>query len=445
MSTFKLLALGDSVVWGQGLKEIHKFDRQIASVLGRGGQEVQLASLARSGAIIDLETAPPTNHTAFLFGELPRTLPSILSELAVASGAAGFADYLHPKPWDTREWSAVKRDLASQIAGYPPNGPDLILLDGGINDLKALQIVVPWNLHEGDGAPAAAPAAAGSPVDRILAALRGVSDDLSDLVLPDLHWLTDDEFKALIDQFVFQRMRTLLARVAAAFPRSRVIVTGYFPIFTEGSLQPLLALDPAVATLLAPSANRREQLAALATALDPRMDKARYANLIVHRSLLWYQFGTERLREAVAEANQRFGQRFALASPKFGPDNGALAPHPFLWTLLPAVNSVLRKLLRLLGSGLDPLPGAHLLERPAALASGAFDFGVGYTLGAGLATDEAVVERAEAATRYYIGSSVGHSDPDATLVTGFITSIASVGHPNPLGAQAFVQAIQGVL
>src|SRR4051794_20971459 len=101
MPIFKLLALGDSVVWGQGLKEIHKFDRQIASVLARGGQEVQLASLARSGAIIDLEAAAPTNHTAFLFGELPRTLPSILGELAVASGAPGFAGYLQPKPWDT--------------------------------------------------------------------------------------------------------------------------------------------------------------------------------------------------------------------------------------------------------------------------------------------------------------------------------------------------------
>jgi lysophospholipase L1-like esterase len=40
MPTFKLLALGDSVVWGQGLQESHKFDRQIASVLGRGGRTV---------------------------------------------------------------------------------------------------------------------------------------------------------------------------------------------------------------------------------------------------------------------------------------------------------------------------------------------------------------------------------------------------------------------
>jgi lysophospholipase L1-like esterase len=440
MPTFKLLALGDSVVWGQGLKEDHKFDRQIAASLGRGGQEVELASLARSGAIIDLQPAAPGAHTAFLFGELPRTLPSILSELALAAGAAGFGSYLQPQPWDTAEWAATKRDLARQIAGYAQQGPDLILLDGGINDFKALQIVVPWSLHEGGGAAASI----STTMDHILSAVERAAEDLSDLALPQLHWLTDDEFKALIDRFTFQRMRNLLAQAAASFPRSRVIVTGYFPIFTEGSLQPLLELDPAVATLFAPSANRREQLAALATALDPGLDKARYANLVVHRSLLWYQFSTARLAEAVAEANQRFGNRFALASPKFGPDNGALAPEPFLWTLTPGVDDILRKLLRLLGGGSVHHTAVAGLE-PAALALGGFEYGAGYALGAGLATDEAVVARAESATRYYVGSGVGHSDPDATLVNGFTNSIASVGHPNPTGVQAFVQAIQGVL
>jgi lysophospholipase L1-like esterase len=442
---FKILALGDSVVWGQGLQEAHKFDRQIAAIIGQGGQPVELASLARSGAIIDLQPAAPALHTPFLFGELPRSLPSILSELATAATTAGFGPYLQPQPWDPREWVAAKQDLARQIAGYAQQGPDLILLDGGINDLKALQIILPWNLHESAAPGLATAGLFTSTADRVLSALRQAAGRVENLALPELHWLTDDEFKAMIDQFVFQRMQTLLARVAAAFPRSRVIVTGYFPIFTEGSLQPLLQLNPAVATLIAPSSNRREQLAALTTALDPHLDKERYANLIIHRSALWYRFGTDRLAEAVAQANASFGQRFALASPKFGPDNGALAPDSFLWTLTPGVDKILQKLLRLLGGGSVPHAEVTDLERPAALALGGLDYAAGYALGAGLATDERVVDRAEAATQYYVASGIGHSDPDATLVNGFTNSIASVGHPNPTGAKAYVEAIQGVL
>lgn len=443
MPAFKILALGDSVVWGQGLQEVHKFDRQIATFLGRGGQPVQLASLARSGAIIDLQPSVPGAHTPFLFGELPRTLPGILTEVEIAAGTAGYGPYLQPRPWDPAEWVSTKADLARQIAGYAQEGPDLILLDGGINDFKALQIVLPWDLHAEAQDPASgAPAA---PADLILSALRRAEGNVENLALPALHFLTDEEFKALIDKFVFERMKILLARAAAAFPRSRVVVTGYFPIFTAGSLQPLLQLGPAVATLIAPSSNRREQLAALTTALDPGLDKAQYANLLVHRSQLWYQFSTQRLTEAVAGANQQFGHRFFLASPQFGPNNGALAPQSFLWTLTPGVDVVLRKLLRLLGGGSVPQVQVPEFGGLAALTLGGFDYSVGYALGAGLATDEVVVGRAEAATRYYVGSGVGHSDPDATLVNGFTNSIASVGHPNLGGAQAYVQAIQGVL
>ena len=446
MATYKMLALGDSVMWGQGLAEPHKFDRLVRTFLTGQGKTVRLASLAHSGAIIDLAPQLPAPQTALLFGELPRTDPSILSELAVASQATGFSAYLQPNSFDPSAWKKTKQDLAHQVAGYADAPPDLILLDGGANDFKALQIVLPWNLHSGPGTPGIG-ADAESNVGRLLTAIAAAGTAEA-FPLPQLAWLTEQEFKVLIDTYLFQRMRGLLAATGPAFPASRIVVTGYFPIFTDGSLSGLQSLDSAIATLFAGGASRDEQLAALAWALHPSVDRTEYSNRIILQSKIWYEYGTERLREAVAEANQKFGNRFALASPVFGPDNGALAAKPFLWTFTGAVDFVLREILRLLGGAPAAAPAAAPVLESAPLVEGlgsAAGFGLAYSLGAGLATDEVTGPRASAAFDYYVFSSVGRSDPDATLSGGFTTSVASVGHPNPEGAKAFAAAITPLL
>jgi hypothetical protein len=452
MPTVKMLALGDSVMWGQGLADPHKFVRLVQAYLGRGGGAVDLASLAHSGAIIDLAPQVPAAQTAFLFGELPRTYPSILSELAVAANVPGYGAYLQTNSWDRPSWAQTKQDLTRQIAGYSGAAgapPDYILLDGGANDFKALQIVLPWNLHGGaaGGQRLGAAAVGESNVERVLATLpiQGPRAGLAAAALPELEWMTDEEFKALIDELVFQRMRGLLAQVGPAFPRSRVVITGYYPIFTPGSLAALTAspLQPAVATLLARSDRQDEQLAALAWGLNFNVDPVRYANRILQQSQIWYEYGTERLREAAAEANGRFGNRFAVASPAFGPDNGALAPQSYIWTLAPVADAILREILRLFGGGGAAAPAQELA--PEAMAAGigsALAFGSGYALGAGLATDEVTGERSLAAYDYYVWSSTGRNDPGSTFFGGFTSSVASAGHPNPGGAEAFAAAIE---
>lgn len=443
MSLFKILALGDSVVWGQGLEEPFKWDQIIKDELTIPGRTVELASLARSGAVIDLAPTPYSEEASFLFGELPRSWPGILSQLEIAARNPDYLRYLEPEPWDRDSWRKTKEDLKRQVQGYEQAPPDLILLDGGINDLKALQIVLPWSLHDEVGTDAAG----GSNVSRILAALDA-AEAMDAVTLPELHILTDEEFKALIDRFVFERMRTLLDRVAAVFPHSLVVVTGYFPIFTEGSAEALADENPAVATLMVPSSDRNEQRAALASVLHGTMNPEEYANLIVHRSLLWYRYGTDKLREAVAEANSKHGDRFALASPVFGPENGALAADSFLWTLAPIADYILREILRLFGARSAAEATEAEPEAPEEILDAvrdALSFSAGYGLGAGLATDEVTVPRGKSALRYYVFSKTGRNDANATLQGGFTTSIASTGHPNPDGVEAYVEAIKKVL
>lgn len=454
----RVLAVGDSVVWGQGLKEPNKFVEQVRKLIG---SDAELASLAHSGAIIDLKPRTAEKQSAFLFGEAPRGFPGILSQIEIAAGNPDYASYLKPNGWDRVPWKEVKKDLVRQIAGYSKAPPDIILLDGGINDFNAFQIVVPWSIQGGEGKALgiAGPSGGSGNVARVLAALDEAEADEEaapkgaaaaprlEISLPDLRWLTDDEFRALIDKVVYERMRILLRSLGSKerFKTSRVVVSGYFPIFTEGSVQTLLALNPALAVLLVSSESRDEQRAALATALHySNTDPQEYTDIVIRRSKIWYEHSAKRLGEAVQEANGLFGKRFAFAPPVFGPDNGALAPKSFIWTFTGAVDDVLRQILRWLGK---PVPSAEAAGRPVAAAAplGGVDFAVGYGLGAGIATDEAITRRSQSAFAYYVFSSTGRQDPAATFFGGFKTSVASAGHPNPQGAKAYTQAIKKVL
>ncbi|HVT60678.1 MAG TPA: hypothetical protein VHR45_20060 [Thermoanaerobaculia bacterium] len=460
---YKILTLGDSVMWGQGLLQQHKFSQLAADFIRASGRDVTLAALPHPGAVVCDGPTLPGPHMPFLFGEMPRSFPSISSQLAVAAGQAGYAPFLRPETWDLSDWQAYKRFLQQQIAGYSAPGgspPDLILLDGGINDLGALQLVVPWFLDMPDpcaAAPGAAPptVAPGGTVQTVLDATAAAGGNLAAVDLSTIAWITDDQLRQLVDRFVYDRIRRLVGAVANAFGSSRVVVTGYFPIFTQGSAEQL-ALNPAAALLFTLSKGREHQLAALNLALHPHLDRPAFANQIVHQSALWYSYSTQRLREIVAEANNLFGRRFALASPAFGPQNGALAADSYLWSFVGLVDDIIQKILQLFGGGTAAPPPAGALSpaaAPSLLPSFGLDLGglapavefvTAMAAGAVIATDEVGLARVAAATAY-VFSGAGRTDPGTTAVAGFTTGAASVGHPNPKGAQAYFEAIKAVI
>jgi hypothetical protein len=121
-----LLVLGDSISWGQGLKDEHKAWYLVKQWLAQNtGREVSAQVEAHSGAVIggvgDGSTDPRTNYA--LDGELSRTQPTINDQ--IDNARASMAD---------------------------PSLVDLVLVDGCINDVDSRQLLnaanTPDHIHE---------------------------------------------------------------------------------------------------------------------------------------------------------------------------------------------------------------------------------------------------------------------------------------------------------
>ena len=119
---FNVLAMGDSVMWGQGLADApgqpHKFTSRVRDWLQSSlGVPVTLTSFAHSGA-----TFTPGNNAQEIAGtpgEVPNSFPSITRQVSMDAPAA----------------------LAR--AGVNPADVDLVLVDGCINDIGIATVLDP--------------------------------------------------------------------------------------------------------------------------------------------------------------------------------------------------------------------------------------------------------------------------------------------------------------
>jgi len=237
---YSIVVLGDSIAWGQGLLEAEKFASLLknaiaASPLGAGG--VQLESLAHSGAVID--DPGGTGHPV-PYGEVPDSVPTIM-------------------------------DQAAQFQ-TPGDQVDLVLVQGGINDVGIKTILNPLALY---------PSLAG-----------------------------------LAQAACHDRMYYLLRRIQGrcTSPTARVLVTGYYKILSALS-------DPLGVERLLQHHGMH---------LPPFVDRAIVCGAIVDRCAEFYAASERALAEAVYDIHD---PRFTFVTNGFTDANSAFAPDPLLFGL----------------------------------------------------------------------------------------------------------------
>src|SRR5438046_2497851 len=80
-----MLVLGDSILWGQGLKEEHKAWRQVETWLEQTiGREVRAKIEAHSGAVIGSSDSSPDSSTVWIDGEINRAVPTVNEQIDYA-------------------------------------------------------------------------------------------------------------------------------------------------------------------------------------------------------------------------------------------------------------------------------------------------------------------------------------------------------------------------
>jgi lysophospholipase L1-like esterase len=161
-SPFQMVVLGDSVTWGSGLPEEDKFWKLVLGWLeAKLGRPVHSQVLAHSLAVISPDPAKDAVPPAW--GEIRFEHPSITYQ--------AFSD--------------------PRLKDPGPDTIDLVLVDGGINDLGPFNLLLPWHS-------------------------------------PD--WVREQAA-----EHCGRKMKNLLLPLLDRFSRARMVVTGYYPIVSGQS------------------------------------------------------------------------------------------------------------------------------------------------------------------------------------------------------------------
>ncbi len=257
--TYTMVVFGDSIAWGQGLAENEKYSTRLAKYIeGRYGnrlavvKKVYAHSGAKIGYLLDTDDITYKNKfgTGYVmndqsYGEIPSTFPTIDQQVANYSAAD-----------------------AQKV--------DLVLLDGGINDIGVFTIINP--------------------------STKG--SDLQTSTLNACH----------------NNMKSLLNRIRLKFsnPKTKFVVTGYYQIVSENS-------DPGfIASLLA-------LVFGVVVA-----GTFRAKEIVAEHCQQFAQTANDSIARAVAEVNAIDGSRgrFLFANPSFNPWNAIFtAPYPWVYGL----------------------------------------------------------------------------------------------------------------
>ena len=284
----QFLVLGDSITWGQGLKNDSKFSTQVKEWLENTvGRTVEMKVKAHSGATI----LPQEESTGSCDGEVNLGRPTINTQRLNAA----------------IEYRAASRD---------PRDIDLVLLNGGINDVGISTLVTPFSSKK-----------------RVI---------------------------EKTNQSCYAAMKGLLSDTVETFCNARIVVTGYFPIISEDT-EPDLLLKLILVVLGAPAfiqimGTRVFNLVRRGINLQPG-ELGLIQRSMADVSSTWYRESTLSLQKAVKEINEKFpmtsahgpcnatagnaaasddprNRRVVYAHPEFKPEHSFGASQTRLWKLI---------------------------------------------------------------------------------------------------------------
>ena len=328
---FNLLVLGDSILWGQGLKDQNKSWYLVKTWLQTNGHSVRERIEAHAGAMIGTPGA-----------EMPKML-TVHGEIASA-------------------YPTLHDQIDNAVRSYiDPSHVDLVLVDGCVNDVDARRFLNAGNTPE---------------------AIKG---------------LAREKCGAPVEE--------LLVRIASTFPNAHIIISGYYPVFSDKTprdffMRALAKRFYAALVPDGPKISSREMLARLTII-----------------SAAWYEVSNSSLSDAVARANARLvargtRQRVLFAKVLLEPEHAFSARKSQLWGF---DASFLRKLL-------------------VVLTLGKVD----------LRTNDEVSSLRSAACRDFYKSVPGESEAEKRLRKDrlMVCRLAAIAHPNRKGAVLYADAIK---
>lgn len=225
---FNLLVLGDSIAWGQGLREEHKAWYQVKTLLEESaGRKVRERVEAHSGAVIGSPGDSGGNPVSRLDGEVNRGLPSVNDQ--IDNALRSYAD---------------------------PSQVDLVIVDGCINDLDAHRLLNAANTPE--GIRELAEQKCGPPMEALLARLTKSFSNAHVIVTGYYPILSEKTSSDLFMRALAKRFYTGTARMNDKQLRARLIAIS--KEWYEGSNQMLAAAAGKIDAQLAAKSSRQRVL-----------------------------------------------------------------------------------------------------------------------------------------------------------------------------------------
>ena len=261
---FDFLVVGDSLIWGQGLREEQKFyhltKEWLRTEVFKNTREINVKVKAHSGASINLRRfeadaleKAEIGETEFYHPEVNISFPSINAQIDVAR-----QEYKNPE------------------------SVDLIMLTGGITDIRLSVILNP---------------------------------------LKD-----NDELRREIVKHCNEKMFEMLGKAAAEFPNALIVLVGYYPFLSKYT-----PASTMLNNLLEIYEFPRPLKSAINNPLNRRLLK-RYRKKMIERSLIWAQDSTREFKKAVERLNTESGkQRAVFVESPIKEENSIAAKKPLVY------------------------------------------------------------------------------------------------------------------